>query len=174
MGGGNVLSIGLACGVGGLAVYIIDALVLAIALADVANPTTTFAGVLLGFAPVQIPLAILESFASVGIIRLLAVRRPSLLPQSLQKIGRSSGLISTITIFLLAVGVSGCSYEGIDGSVFGATAESAGRGPSDSLVDLSQGEVGLAMSIIILFGLGFIAGRVWERLFETEHDALPR
>ena len=75
---------------------------------------------------------------------------------------------------LLTFLVTGCSYEGIDGTVFGATAESAGRPPLYSMVDLSQGEVGLAMSILILFGLGFIAGRCWERLFGGGHDALPR
>ena len=58
--------------------------------------------------------------------------------------------------------------------MFGATAEGAGRPPTDSIVDLSQGELGLAMSIVILFGLGFVAGRIWERLFGAGRDALPR
>ena len=75
---------------------------------------------------------------------------------------------------LIAMSLSGCAYEGIDGTVFGATAEAAGRAPQDSFVDLSQGELGLAMSIIILFGLGFLAGRSWERLFSRGRDALPR
>ena len=35
----------------------------------------TFTGVLLGFAPVQVPLAVLEAAAAVGIVRLLATRR---------------------------------------------------------------------------------------------------
>ena len=67
-----------------------------------------------------------------------------------------------------------CTYEGIDGTVFGVTAETAGRPPTDSILDLSQGEMGLAMTIIILFGLGFIAGRSWERLLLRGRDALPR
>ena len=46
--------------------------------------------------------------------------------------------------------------------------------PTESIVDLSQGEVGLAMSILILFGLGFLAGRTWERYLAGGHDALPR
>ena len=74
----------------------------------------------------------------------------------------------------LAAGLSGCGYEGIDGTVFGATAEKAGRTPTESIVDLSQGEIGLALSILILFGLGFIAGRCWERVFGGRRDALPR
>ena len=79
-----------------------------------------------------------------------------------------------VMVPLLAVGLSGCGSEGIDKTVFGATAEKAGRPPTDSIVDLSQGEIGLALSILILFGLGFIAGRCWERVFGGRRDALPR
>ena len=79
-----------ACGVGGLSVYVADAAVLAVALSDVTAPATTFAAVLLGFAPVQIPLAVLEAVASVGIVRLLVTRRPDLLPNSLSVSWRKS------------------------------------------------------------------------------------
>jgi len=174
-GADNALGLAIACGVGGLSVYVADAVVLATALADVAAPMTTFTGVLLGFAPVQVPLAVLEALASVWIIRLLSTRRPDLLPESVRMVRRASVPVSGASIVLLvALGLSGCSYEGIDGTVFGATAETAGRPPTESLVDLSQGEVGLAMSILILFGLGFIAGRSWERLLGGGRDALPR
>jgi cobalt/nickel transport system permease protein len=174
LGAKNTLGLGIACGAGGLVVYVVDALVLAAALADVADPMTTFSGVLVGFAPVQIPLAILESFASVGIIRLLMRRRPGLLPKTLRGLSKSPVSASSAMLFLCSFGLSACSYEGIDGSVFGAAAESAGRPPTDSLLDLSQGELGLAMSIVILFGLGFVAGRAWERLLGGPPDALPR
>jgi cobalt/nickel transport system permease protein len=180
LGADHALGLALACGAGGLSVYIVDALVLSLALADVATPMTTFTGVLLGFAPVQIPLSVLEAVVSVGIVRMLATRRPDLLSDSLRTLRKAPTSISTVTILLLAIGLSGCTYEGIDGTVFGAAAESAGRAPTDSLLDLSQGELGLAMTIIILFGLGFIAGRSWESVLnkpsraEGEHDALPR
>ena len=154
--------------------YVVDAIVLAAALVEVAEPMTTFTGVLFGFAPVQVPLAILESFASVGIIRLLARRRPELLPKPLRAVAKVPGAVSSLTVLMFASGLSACRYEGIDGSVFGAAAESAGRPPTDSLLDLSQGELGLAMSIVILFGFGFVAGRVWERLLGGSQDALPR
>lgn len=174
LGADNGLGLGIVCGVGGLSVYVADAVVLAAGLSDVAAPTTTFAGVLLGFAPVQIPLAVLEAVASVGIVRLLATRRPDLLPKSLRVLrGVPVAGVSALSL-LLIVGASGCGYEGIDGTVFGATAETAGRPPTESLVDLSQGELGLAMSIVILFGLGFVAGRTWERLLGGERDALRR
>ncbi len=180
LGADNAIGLAAACGAGGLGVYIVDALVLSAALADVANPMTTFTGVLLGFAPVQVPLAVLEAVVSVGIVRVLAMRRPDMLSASLQRVRKTSISISVATVLLLSLGLPGCTYEGIDGTVFGAAAESVGRVPTDSIVDLSQGELGLAMTIIILFGLGFIAGRTWETVLNTphvadgEHDALPR
>ena len=174
LGVDGAFGLALACGVGGLSVYVADAVVLAVALSDAAAPVTTFGAVLLGFAPVQVPLAVLEAVASVGIVRLLAKRRPDLLPDSLKALRAVSGRGACVMVLLLAVGLSGCGYEGIDGTVFGATAEEAGRPPKESIVDLSQGEIGLALSILILFGLGFIAGRCWERVFGGRRDALPR
>lgn len=174
VGGDTAWGLAIACGVGGLSVYVVDALVLAAALSEVAAPMTTFTGVLLGFAPVQVPLAVLEAVVSIGIVWMLAARRPDLLPEPLRKLKKPASSVSSVALVVLATTLSGCSYEGIDGSVFGAAAESAGRPPTDSLIDFSQGEVGLAMSVIILFGLGFVAGRSWERLIKGENDALPR
>ncbi len=161
----------LACGVGGLSVYVADAAVLAVALSDVTAPATTFGAVLLGFAPVQVPLAVLEAVASVGIVRLLATRRPDLLPNSLRRLRTVPAPLAHATLPLLVIGLSGCAYEGIDETVFGATAEGAGRPPTGSIFGLSQGEIGLAMSILILFGMGFIAGRSWERVLGGGRDA---
>ena len=168
------LGLALACGLADLIVYSADAVALGFGLSDVTGPMTTIAAVLLGFAPVQIPLAALEAVASVGIVQLLASRRPDLLPHSLAVL-RDARLASSPSVLLLFLvfGPLGCAYEGIDGTVFGARAESAGRSPTDSLLDLSQGEVGLAMTIIVLFGMGFVAGRTWERLLGGGHDA-PR
>ena len=175
LGVDGALGLALACGVGGLSVYVADAVVLAVALSEMTAPATTFGVVLLGFAPVQIPLAVLEAVASVGIVRLLATRRPDLLPSSLRKLGTvSARLASSAMLLLLTIGLSGCAYEGIDGTVFGAAAEGAGRPPTESILDLSQGELGLAMSILILFGLGFVAGRSWERVLAGGRDAPPR
>lgn len=170
----GAFGLALACGLGDLSVYLADAVVLAAALSSVTAPATTFGAVVVGFAPVQVPLAILEGVVAVGIARLLSTRRPDLLPSSLlDSPGGFAGAAQTL-LLLLAVGLSGCSYEGIDGSVFAGTAEESGQVPTDSLLDLSQGEVGLAMTIIILFGMGFLAGRSWDRLFGEGRDAPPR
>ena len=168
----STIGLGFACFIGSLSVYFIDALVLSAALQNLAAPINTFASVSLGFAPVQFPLSILEAFISVKIVQVLAARRADLLPSSLSVLHRSSVQAGHV-ILLLCVGLlSGCDYEGIDGTVFGKMAEEAGRPPTDSFLDLSQGEVGLAMSVLILFGLGFVAGRSWEKLLSGESDAL--
>lgn len=172
LGANGVVGVGLACALGGASVYVADAVVLAVALADVTAPATTFGAVVLGFAPVQIPLAVLEGVASAGIVRLLATRRPDLLPTPLRNVGLAKSTRAPL-LFALVLGLFGCGYEGIDATVFGAAAETAGRPPTDAVVDLSQGEVGLAMSILLLFGLGFTAGRFWERVLGRQ-DALPR
>lgn len=162
------LEVGLACGFASLAVYTADAWVLGLALSEVAPFEQTFVSVLLGFAPVQLPLAVLEAACAVAIVRVLALRRPDLLPASMQSPGKppapgaSRGALTLL--LLLALTWGGCSYEGIDATVFGAAAEAAGHPPRESLLDLSQGELGLAMSILVLFALGFVAGRSWERL----------
>lgn len=174
IGADNGLGLAVACGVGGLGVYVADAAVLAMALADAASPVTTFTGVLLGFSPVQVPLSVLEAISSLGIIRLLAERRPDLLPAPLRGLRKTPAHVASALAILIATGLTGCTYEGIDGTVFGATAASAGRTPTDSIIDASQGEVGLAMTIIILFGLGFIAGRCWELVLGEARSALPR
>ena len=174
LGVDGALLLAIACGAGGLSVYVADAAVLAVALSDAAAPATTFGAVLIGFAPVQVPLAVLEAVASVGIVRLLATRRPDLLPNSLRRLRTVSACAAPVTPALLVIGLSGCAWEGIDGTVFGATAESAGRPPTGSILDLSQGEIGLAMSILILFGMGFIAGRAWEWVLGRGRDAPPR
>ncbi len=170
----GALGLALACGVGGLSVYVADAAVLAVALSDMTAPATTFGAVLLGFAPVQIPLAVLEAVASVGIVRLLGRRRPDLLPNSLRRLRVVSPPLAPAMLLLLMTGLSGCAYEGIDGTVFGAAAEESGRPFAESILDLSQGELGLAMSILILFGMGFVAGRSWERVLAGGRDAPPR
>jgi len=119
-------------------------------------------------------LAVLEAVASVAIVRLLAKRRPDLVPDSLRALASVAVRGALTTVLPLAIALSGCGYRGIDDTVFGAAAQEAGRPPRDSILDLSQGEVGLAMSIFILFGLGFIAGRSWERLLGEGRRALPR
>ena len=163
--------IGIACATADLAVYVVDAAALAAGLAASIPPARTFTAVVLGFAPIQVPLAMLEAAISIGLVRLLARRRADLLPAWLRS-ARCTARDRSKQVVLLAVTimvlVSGCRYEGIDASVFGAAAAAAGRPPLASMLDFSVGELGLAMSIIVLFCCGFVAGRTYERLLRRD------
>ena len=168
------LSLGAACGLGALSIYVADALVLAAALSDLAEPSATFVTVVLGFAPVQLPLMIVEAVVSVAIIRLLVSRRPGILPVSLRSVPRAS-LVSLVTlIFFVAIGLGGCGYQPVDESVFDKTAEQLGRPPVANLIQIGDGrftEVVLGVSFLIAV---FIAWRSWRRLAKGADDALPR
>ena len=170
----NAFTLALACALGGLSVYVTDALVLAVALSDLASPMTTFISVTAGFAPVQVPLVFLEAFISVKIVQTVSSRRADLLPFDLKNIGNFNPPLGHMVIVLATFFLTACDYRGIDDSVFGATTEKLGRPPTDGFIDFSQGEVGLAFSILILFAMGFFAGRTWERLFSRGQDALSR
>lgn len=121
LGVANALGLALACGLADLSVYVADAAVLAAGLSDVAAPMTTFTAVLLGFAPVQAPLAVLEAIASVGIVRLLASRRPDLLPSPLRALRDTLAPSTSVLILLLAAAPLGCSHEDSDGTVLRET-----------------------------------------------------
>ncbi|MBM4367556.1 MAG: energy-coupling factor ABC transporter permease [Deltaproteobacteria bacterium] len=169
------IAVGVACGIADLAVYLGDAAVLGVALADIAAPVDTFSAVALGLAPVQIPLAIVEGVVSVALVRLLVRRKPTLLPSWMADLTvrpPPPGVTGALLVVLALLG-SGCNYQGIDGTVFGAAAGRAGQSPTDSVVDLSQGELGLAIGLLLPFTFGFVAGRTWERLGGADH-APPR
>ena len=124
----SFVSLGFACGLGGLSVYIMDAFVLGLALSNVVEPMVTF-GVLAGFAPVQIPLSILEAFISVKLIRLVARRRPDILPLNLSTLPKTSIPSNLVACFIMTFLMTGCAYEGIDGTVFGEVSTKAGYPP---------------------------------------------
>ncbi|MEL6545121.1 MAG: energy-coupling factor ABC transporter permease, partial [Myxococcota bacterium] len=135
LGLSSAIGLGVACALGGLSVYLADAAVLAVALSDAAPPIATFLAVILGFAPVQVPLAVIEAFSSAAMVRVLATRRPDLIVHSLRNLRKQSISGATVIVVVCsALGGSACHYEGIDGSVFGATAESTGHPPTDSVI----------------------------------------
>jgi cobalt/nickel transport system permease protein len=164
--------VAIACALADLSVYLADAGVLALGLASAVAPARTLTAVVVGFAPVQIPLAIVEAIACVAIVRVLARRRPDLLPGWL-RIPVATATTPTparaptlLIVLVTLVGASGCSYSGLDATVFAAAAEAGGQPPTASLIDGSTGELGLALTILVLFGFGFVAGRSYERLLE--------
>lgn len=143
-------AVAASCAIADLCVYVGDAALLAFGLARSVAPAQTFTAVLLGFAPTQIPLAVLEGALSAYALRALAAR--DRVPARL-RLGRSAAAAFAV------VALTGCAVTGIDESVFAATAERAGQPARASLLDLSGSELGLAATIALLFGAGFVTGR---------------
>jgi cobalt/nickel transport system permease protein len=156
-------SLGAACVLGDLSVYLADAGVLALALGGkgAMSGGAVFGAALLGFLPIQGPLALLEGVLSLGLARVLARRKPKLIPAWLGLAASSAACLALCV----------CSYEGLDATVFGEVATQSGHAPTPSLLDWSEGELGLALNIIILFLAGFLAGQAYERATDKHHGA---
>lgn len=167
-----IMVVAVACALADLTVYLADAWVLAVGLRSAFEPSYTLTAVVVGLAPVQLPLAALEGTVAVAVIRLLARRRPDLLPSWL-RIAPESMTLTAASMLLVIMTMSGCNYAGLDATVFASAAEAGGYPPTASVIDLSEGELGLALTISVLFGFGFIAGRAYERLLERR-DASAR
>lgn len=156
LGLASPLSTGLACALGAVAVYGLDAVMLGLALRG-AQPFDYWVKVaLLGFAPVQAPLLVLEGVLSALLLVALARRRGELVPAWLRP-GSSAALPALLGLALLAQPMTG-----LDEKVIEKSAIEAGRHPKP-LVDLTEGEIGLALFMGGGLVAGFVLGRYWER-----------
>ncbi len=150
------LSTGLACAAGAVTVYGMDALMLGLALRG-AQPFGHWVKVaLVGFAPVQAPLLVLEGVFSALLLGALARRREELVPAWLRP-RPSAALPALMGLALLAQPMTG-----LDEQVIEKSALDAGRHPRP-LVDLTEGEAGLALFMGGGLVAGFVLGRHWER-----------
>jgi len=167
--------IGVSCACADLAVYVCDAVILGAALQGDYAFAHWFSLLLLGFALVQGPLALLEGVLSVALFHALAQRRPDLLPLWLRderSIRKRTAMVSTAVSFFLvllwATPLLGAErYQGIDETVISATAEAAGRPASTPLLDLGQGELPLFLFAFGSFIAGCVVGAGWVRLGMT-------
>lgn len=164
-GVGPRLAAGLACGLGAAGVYVLDALMLGLALRGTQPFGHWVKVALLGFAPVQAPLLLLEGILSALLIAALAARREDLVPAWLRPVAnRTLPAALGLLLLLLPLQVRAAEpMKGLDEKVMEKAAEDAGRHPKP-LLDLTEGETGLALFMAGGLGAGFILGRHWERL----------
>jgi cobalt/nickel transport system permease protein len=170
------LAVGVACVCADLAVYAFDAVMLGLALQGERPFSYWFSIVLLGFAPVQGPLAVLEGLLSVTCVRALALRRLDLIPSWLRDvsaIGAHAPAVSIVVSLLFAL--SWCAsldaaerYRGLDETVIAATAAAAGQPASAPFLDLGQGELPLFLFSFASFVAGLVVGAGWVRLRALE------
>jgi len=162
------LAAGVACGVGQLSVYVADAGILGAALSGEKSFGFWAVRVLAGFAPVQLPLAVLEGVLSAVLLGALARRRPELAPAACRGGVRTASVTALLAVALLAspAALAKEPLRGLDEAVFDETARAAGRAPRPPVVDLGE-EVHTAL----LLAAGFCAGWVTSRGFATlRHD----
>jgi cobalt/nickel transport system permease protein len=152
----------LACALGDLGVYLADAGILGIALSATTAFERTFVAILLGFLPVQVPLALLEGAVSAAALRFLARRRAHLVPAWIQPHRAPAQL----AMLMLAMGMlgTGCSRElqGADEAVLGQIATQAGRAPKPWF-DPGR-ELVLTGACIGCFTAGLVVGLGWSRI----------
>ena len=168
------LAVFLACTLGHLAVYAVDAVALAAALAQQQPFTHWLTVVGVGLAPVQLPLALLEGTASALLVAALARRRPALVPARLHNASaaqRGVGLpLLLFALGMLSADPAAAELPGADDVVFGGTARMAGRVADAPIAGRPEEEVGRSTFLVGGLVVGIVLGRGWARL----RGAAPR
>lgn len=167
-----LVSVGIACALSDALVYVADSLILGEALSGKTSFASIVSVVLLGFAPVQIPLAILEGVLSAYAVRYLAARNPAFVRNALDRDSANvekpvRGALAIIFVALALFCESGAvadeaPYQGIDDSVIGQVARQEGRSPRVFL-EWPSNEVTLFVFSVGFFVCGAVIGLQWEK-----------
>jgi cobalt/nickel transport system permease protein len=151
----------LACALGELAVYLADAVLLGSALSTSTTFTRVFLAVVLGFAPIQLPLAILEGLVSAFTLGYLAKRQNHLLPPWLVS---ARAVALSVLLVALVLGATACGQQvrGADEAVIDHVATQAGRPPKPWFNPGDERVLGFAS--LGSFVAGVVVTRLWGRL----------
>jgi cobalt/nickel transport system permease protein len=171
------LAVFLACALGHVAVYAVDAVALAAALAREQPFAHWLSVVGLGLAPVQLPLALLEGAASALLVGALARRRPGLVPARLQRAPAAPRGVAPplllLALGLLSAGPAAGELPGADDVVLAGAARAAGRAASAPAAGRSEEEVGRGTFLLGGLAAGIVLGRGWARLRSSSREG-PR
>jgi cobalt/nickel transport system permease protein len=172
------VSLFLSCTLADVAVYVADAALLGLALQGEQPFSHWFSVALLGLAPAQVPLALLEGALSVALVRALARRRPEIVPAWLglpPLMPRAATLAAVALLALAPVSARAepGSWQGLDEAVLAATAERAGRPPSSLVPELPE-ELLLFVFSLGSFLAGVQVGRAWTQLSQRRGPREPR
>lgn len=161
----------VACAIGELAVYAADAALLGVALSASTPFLRVFATVLVGFAPVQIPLAALEGTISAFTLGYLAKRQAHLVPGWLHVV---RGALPFALLAMLATGQAACgpAPRGADEAILDHVAAQAGRPPAPWFAP--GDERMLAFGCAGSFAAGVVVTRLWTRLRKDDRRDGPR
>ncbi|WP_373533402.1 energy-coupling factor ABC transporter permease [Vampirovibrio sp.] len=165
------ISIALACFLGDLSVYLLDAVIVGQALSGQQGFYFWFSRIALGFAPAQIPLAILEGLLSAYFIAFLQKKLPAFnglkgltQPSNVQikTVGTIAGL--TLLLFGFSPLAFGAAFSGLDETVLEQAAIQAGVSNMAPWIDLTQGELALTVFFLGGFLAGLLTGLNWSKL----------
>lgn len=176
----TLASLGVAAALSDIFVYVADAGILAFAF-DRSGSGHSFSEwfriILTGFAPAQVPLAVLEGVLTALLLRSVMIRRRELLPEWLVSRIKAPtprfapaaavGALLVISLFNLA---HASDFTGLDELVIESAATQAGLPPQPSLVNLARGDLGLFIFCLGGFVSGFFVGSNWNRLFGGFRD----
>lgn len=161
-----------------LSVYLMDAGILGFAFQGEKTFGYWFKWIALGFAPGQIPLALLEGVLSAYLLKALSVRRIELIPEwirppyTMLKGTTQAAVVSCVlAIVVLApswVSAAGpervARYKGLDEVVIEQAAHSAGKPPWRPILPVDQGDTGLFVWGVGGFLCGLAVGLNWMKL----------
>jgi cobalt/nickel transport system permease protein len=156
----TLVAVGLACGLADAVVYVVDAGILGAALAGAEPAAIWWRRLLVGLAPAQAPLAILEGLLSAWLLRAVARSGRWTMPAWL---GTRFAAGAALMLVLAAVAGGGCSgdFGGLDEKVFEGAGAKAGRA-SRPLLDVGSSEIGRALFGGAMLVAGFVLGRGWS------------
>jgi cobalt/nickel transport system permease protein len=167
-----IWAVAIACAFADVAVYVADAAILGLAFAGERSFASWFTAILAGFAPAQVPLALVEGVASALFLRALSRRRPALVPPRLRVATASASAAEIALCLALAPRPAlAAPYPGLDEAVIEASAARAGR-PAQPLFDLGGGDAAVGLWMLGSFLAGWIGGASWRALVPV--DAAPQ
>jgi cobalt/nickel transport system permease protein len=168
-GVGPRLTVAVAAALADMAVYAVDAGILALALGGVAGAPTWLPRLLVGLAPTQLPLALVEGALSAWLVSALQkggrVPLPGWLTADRARPAAAAMAPLLVPLIALAASGSGCAaeYKGLDEVVFQGQAAAAGR-ESRPVLDLEGGDLGRALFGGAMLTVGLVLGAGWGRL----------
>jgi cobalt/nickel transport system permease protein len=174
-------AVGSATLMGDLAVYALDAVIVAIGLSQGTwgGFTHWLGWIVAGLIGIQGPLALLEALLSVWLVHALSQRTPELL-SGLSSPGSVRKAVLTSLPLLIGVGLVVTSagnlsaraaesgFTGLDERVFEASAIQAGQPPVTWQGWLADPEIHTALLLASGLGAGILIGRTWERLSRNQ------
>ncbi|MDR3606266.1 MAG: energy-coupling factor ABC transporter permease [Oligoflexia bacterium] len=184
----SVITVGLVGFLADIAVYLTDAGILGFAFQGEKSFSYWFKWIALGFAPGQIPLAILEGVLSAYLVKALFARRPEIIPDWIKPAQHHLAQLGAAAVLTCALGFLFATpllvnaaepaptsrYQGLDESVIEQAAHSAGKPPWRSILPVDQGDLGLFVWGTGGFLCGLTVGLNWMKLGSSSSSEVSK